>query len=87
MIWAGLMLVFAGRESKRPTSIVWPLKAWSSAVLCGADLFANRAALMTGRDPIRLGVAYSVILPGQWGFIPANISCHNPSEPRAIRQQ
>ena len=47
----------------------------------------TRAALMTGRDPMRLGIAYGVILP--WdniGVNPASISCPSLSRRRVIKQ-
>ena len=47
----------------------------------------TRAALMTGRDPMRLGIAYGVILP--WdniGVNPLSISCPSLSRRRVIKQ-
>ena len=48
----------------------------------------TRAALMTGRDPMRLGVAYSVILP--WdnnGVHPDEHLCRSRFAPLATKQQ
>ena len=49
----------------------------------------TRAALMTGRDPIRLGVAYSVLLPWDSGgvhtsehFMPESFKAPSPKSTR-----
>ena len=47
----------------------------------------TRAALMTGRDPIRLGVAYAVILPWMTtASIPTSTSCPRASAKPATRR-
>ena len=47
----------------------------------------TRAALMTGRDPIRLGVAYSTIMPGKTTvFIQMKPFCRSCFSARDIRR-